>query len=63
MKIDDCTCNWSDVHMGKCTLSYYGADSTMSPFTHRSLPGWSLDVSQQDMPEDAGAHPSLRPPR
>ncbi|MGQ9556007.1 MAG: hypothetical protein ACUVWR_18045 [Anaerolineae bacterium] len=53
VKIGEYTYTWGDIHLGKCCLSYHGGDSTMSPFIHRSFPGWNIDVSQQDMSEEA----------
>jgi ferredoxin len=53
IKIEDKVYEWGDVHMGKCTLSYHGGDACMSPFIHKSFPGWNLDVTQQDMSEEA----------
>lgn len=44
---------WADVHMGRCTLSYHGGDPSMSPFIHKCFPGWNMDVTQQDMTEEA----------
>ena len=34
--IEDKTYEWADVDMGKCTLSYHGGDSTVSPFIHKA---------------------------
>jgi len=53
VRIENYTYTWADIDLGKCALSYHGADSTMSPFIHKSLPGWNFDVSQQDLPEEA----------
>lgn len=53
IKIENYTYEWADVHMGRCVLSYHGSDPTLSPFIHKSLPGWNFDVSRQDMTEEA----------
>lgn len=53
IRIEDYTYEWADVHMGRCTLSYHGGDAMNSPFIHRDFPGWNIDVTQQDMSEDA----------
>jgi len=51
IKIEDKTYQWGDVDMGKCTLSYHGGDSTVSPFIHKSFPGWNIDASKQNFTE------------
>jgi len=53
IRIEDRTYTWGDVHMGRCTLSYHGGDPSMSPFLHRSLPGFRLDPREQDVSENA----------
>ena len=53
IKIEDKTYQWADVHMGKCTLSYHGGDSRVSPFIHKSFPGWDIDAGKQDFSEAA----------
>lgn len=53
IKIEDYTYEWADVHMGKCTLSYHGGDSRVSPFIHKDFPGWNIDASKQDFSEEA----------
>lgn len=53
IRIEDYTYEWADVHMGRCTLSYHGGDAMNSPFIHRDFPGWNIDVTQQDMSEEA----------
>mgnify|MGYP000141370938 CR=1 FL=1 len=53
IEIEDKTYEWADVDMGKCTLSYHGADSTVSPFIHKSFPGWNIDVKRQNFSEEA----------
>ncbi|MEN6355722.1 MAG: hypothetical protein ABFD83_01410 [Armatimonadota bacterium] len=51
--IEDKTYEWADVDMGKCTLSYHGGDSRVSPFIHKSFPGWNIDITSQEMSEEA----------
>ncbi len=51
INIEDKEYEWGDVDMGKCTLSYHGGDSTVSPFIHKSFPGWNIDVKKQNMSE------------
>ena len=53
IQIENKVYEWSDVHMGRCTLSYHGADSRVSPFIHKSFPGWNIDITQQDMSEES----------
>ncbi len=53
IKIEDKTYEWGDVDMGKCTLSYHGGDSSVSPFIHKAFPGWNIDVKKQNMSEEA----------
>jgi len=53
IKIEDYEYEWADVHMGKCTLSYHGGDSTVSPFIHKSFPGWDIDAQKQDFSEES----------
>ena len=53
IQIEDYTYEWADVHMGKCTLTFHGGDSRVSPFIHKSFPGWNIDVEDQDVSEDA----------
>jgi len=53
IQIEDKVYEWGDVDMGKCTLSYHGGDATVSPFIHKSFPGWNIDVTQQEMSEEA----------
>ncbi len=52
IQIEDKTYTWGDVHMGRCTLSYHGGDPSMSPFLHKSLPGFRMDPREQDMSEN-----------
>ena len=53
IQIENNEYEWADVHMGKCTLSYHGGDSTMSPFIHKSFPGWDIDAPKQEFSEEA----------
>lgn len=53
IKIDDKVYEWADIHPGRCTLSYHGADSRVSPFIHKDFPGWNIDASKQDFSEEA----------
>ena len=52
--IEDKVYEWGDVQMGRCTLGYHGGDPQVSPFLHKSLPGWEFDVTQQECSEDVG---------
>jgi ferredoxin len=52
IKIEDTTYEWADVDMGKCTLMYHGGDPRVSPFIHKSLPGWDFDVTEQNVSEE-----------
>jgi len=52
--IDDTVYEWGDVQMGRCTLGYHGGDPQVSPFLHKSLPGWELDVTTQTCSEEVG---------
>ena len=52
IRIEDKTYTWGDVHMGRCTLSYHGGDPRMSPFIHKTFPGYEFDVSRQDVSEE-----------
>jgi ferredoxin len=53
IRIENHTYEWADVHMGRCTLSYHGGDSMNSPFIHRDFPGWNVDVTKQNMDQEA----------
>lgn len=53
IKIEDYEYEWADIHMGRCTMSYHGGDAMMSPFIHKSFPGWHFDVREQDISEEA----------
>jgi hypothetical protein len=53
IEIEDNIYEWADVDMGKCTLIYHGGDSRVSPFIHKSFPGWNMDVTQTEMSEEA----------
>jgi len=52
IQIEDKVYEWGDVHMGRCTLSYHGGDPRVSPFLHKSFPGWEFDVRKQDVSEE-----------
>jgi ferredoxin len=52
VKIEDKTYTWGDIQLGRCTLSYHGGDPTVSPFLHKSFPGYSFDASKQDISEN-----------
>lgn len=53
IRIEDKVYQWADVDMGKCTLSYHGGDARLSPFIHKSFPGWDIDATKQEFSEDA----------
>ncbi len=53
IQIENYTYWWADVHTGRCTLSYHGGDSRVSPFIHKDFPGWNIDASRQDFTEEA----------
>ncbi len=53
IQIEDKTYRWADLHLGKCALIYHGGDSRVSPFIHKSFPGWNIDVEQQDLSENS----------
>jgi epoxyqueuosine reductase len=53
IRIEDQIYEWADVDMGKCTLIYHGGDPRVSPFIHRDFPGWSFDVTEQQLSEEA----------
>jgi len=50
--IEGTTYKWADVQLGRCTLMYHGGDARVSPFIHKSLPGWDMDVAIQDVSEE-----------
>jgi len=52
IKIEDYEYEWADIHLGKCTLSYHGGDSRVSPFIHKDFPGWNIDARKQDFDEE-----------
>ena len=52
IKIEEKTYEWGDVHMGRCTLSYHGGDPTVSPFIHKTFPGYEFDAGKQDISEE-----------
>jgi epoxyqueuosine reductase len=53
IQIEDYTYEWGDIDLGRCALSYHGGDSTMSPFIHKSFPGWNIDADEQKFTERA----------
>ena len=53
IRIEDKTYRWADVDMGKCTLMYHGGDPRVSPFIHKSFPGYEFDVTRQELSEEA----------
>ncbi|HNV21694.1 MAG TPA: hypothetical protein PKM22_08595, partial [Candidatus Hydrogenedentes bacterium] len=53
IQIEDKTYEWADVHMGRCTLCCHGGDPRVSPFIHKTFPGYEFDVSRQDVSEEA----------
>jgi ferredoxin len=68
IRIDDKVYDWGDVDMGRCTLGYHGGDPQVSPFLHKTLPGYEIDVTKQNVTEDAAyklcwpmAHGTWRP--
>ena len=52
IQIDDKTYEWGDVDMGRCTLGYHGGDPQVSPFIHKTYPGYEFDVRKQNITED-----------
>lgn len=52
ISIEGTVYEWADVHMGRCTLSYHGGDPRVSPFIHKTFPGYEFDVAKQDISED-----------
>ncbi len=53
IRIEDKTYEWGNVHMGRCTLCYHGGDPMVSPFIHKTFPGYEFDVRKQDVSENA----------
>jgi len=51
--IEDKVYEWGDVDMGRCTLSYHGGDPRVSPFLHKTFPGWEFDAIKQRLTEDS----------
>lgn len=49
--IEDKTYTWADIDLGKCTLGFHGGDASMSPFIHKAMPGWNVDVSKTEYSE------------
>jgi len=52
VKIEDKVYEWGDIQLGRCTLGYHGGDPTVSPFLHKTFPGYEFDVTRQDVSED-----------
>jgi len=52
IRIEDQVYRWADVDMGRCTLMYHGGDPRVSPFIHKSFPGYEFDVMKQDFTEE-----------
>jgi len=52
IQIENKVYEWGDVHMGRCVLGYHGGDAQVSPFIHKSFPGWDYDVTQQAISEN-----------
>jgi len=52
IRIEDKTYEWADVHLGRCTLGYHGGDPMLSPFMHKSLPGYRCNVAEQNLSEN-----------
>ena len=53
IRIEDKVYEWGDVQMGRCTLGYHGGDPQVSPFLHKTFPGYDFDVTKQNVSEDA----------
>lgn len=53
VRIGDKQYEWGDVDMGRCTLGYHGGDPRVSPFLHKTFPGYEIDVTKQNVTEDA----------
>lgn len=52
IRIEDNTYEWADIHLGRCVLGYHGGDPMVSPFIHKSLPGYHCHVPSQDISEN-----------
>lgn len=52
IQIEDKKYRWGDVDMGKCTLIYHGGDPRVSPFIPKAMPGYSFNVSEQEISEE-----------
>ena len=52
IQIEDKIYEWGDVHMGRCTLGFHGGDPMLSPFIHKSLPGYTCRVAEQGISEN-----------
>jgi ferredoxin len=54
IQIEDKLYEWADIRLGRCVLGYHGGDPQVSPFLHKSFPGWEFDVTRQDVTEEVG---------
>ncbi len=52
IQIEDKVYEWGDVDMGRCTLGYHGGDTMLSPFLHKSYPGYEFDARKQNVTEN-----------
>ena len=52
VRIEDKTYTWGDIQLGRCTLGYHGGDPMLSPFIHKSLPGYHCNVPEQAVSEN-----------
>ncbi len=52
VRIEDQTYTWADIQFGRCTLGYHGGDPMLSPFIHKSLPGYRCNVAEQTISEN-----------
>ena len=41
--------SWGKIDVGKCKLTHWGFNSLTSPFMAKDMPGFNLDVSEQEM--------------
>jgi ferredoxin len=53
IQIEGKTYEWADVQMGRCTLGFHGGDPSVSPFLHKTFPGYCFDPRRQDVSENA----------
>ncbi len=52
VQIEDKTYEWGDIQLGRCTLGFHGGDPMLSPFIHKSLPGYHCRVADQGLSEN-----------